>query len=179
MIVEDSKASLCGRWCLTIHIGPHAGPSYCLSLSVSPHRSRCFPLDDTAMPAWSTTPSFLALAPLKTIGRRLPQYVAMSPPPSDDSAAAPPSLPMSSGGGITAFLSVVASSSDMVSRAGGSSRLNYELGSSRTSWQRVKEMESLGYFPTGYDRAAGTKTLLRPDGEVLVLLTCLVLEFLP
>lgn len=118
-------------------------------------------------------------SPLKTIGRRLPQYVAMSPPPSDDSAAAPPSLPMSSGGGVTAFLSVVVSSSDMVSRAGGSSRLNYELGSSRTSWQRVKEMESLGYFPTGYDRAAGTETLLRPDGEVLVLLTCLVLEFLP
>jgi hypothetical protein len=172
-------ASLCGRWCLTIHIVPtHRIELFFVAFSLA-HRSRCFPVDDTATPTWSTTPSFLALAPLKTIGRRLPQYVAMSPPPSDDSAAAPPSLPMSSGGGVTAFLSVVVSSSDMVSRAGGSSRLNYELGSSRTSWQRVKEMESLGYFPTGYDRAAGTETLLRPDGEVLVLLTCLVLEFLP
>lgn len=125
MTVEDSKASLCGRWCLTIHIGPHVGPSYCLSLSVSPHRSRCFPLDDTAMPAWSTTPSFLALAPLKTIGRRFPQYAAMAP--SDDSVAAPLLLPMSSGGGVAAFPSVVAPSSDMVSRVSGSGHLNYEL----------------------------------------------------
>lgn len=55
-----------------------------------------------------------------------------------------------------------------VSRAGGLGQVNYELGRSKMLWRRVKDMESLGYFPMGCGRATRAETILKPDGEVLV-----------
>jgi hypothetical protein len=60
------------------------------------------------------------------------------------------------------------SSSTRVSRAGRLGQVNYELGHSKTLWRRVKDMESLGYFPMGCGRATRAETILKPDGEVLV-----------
>lgn len=142
MTVEDSKASLCGRWCLTINIGLTRGaelPFVAFNLA-SPHpllprRRHC----DTSI---EHDTKLFAMTRLKTVGRRRPRYAAMSP--SDNSAASAPPLPMSSGGGATTSPSVVAPSSARVSRIGGSDRLNYEFGQSKTSWRRMKETESLG-----------------------------------
>lgn len=45
---------------------------------------------------------------------------------------------------------------------------NYVLGRSKVTLRRVKEMESLGYFPTSQGWATGAETVPRLDGEVLV-----------
>jgi hypothetical protein len=92
---------------------------------------------DVVTPAVSLTSWCETLAHLKTADRHCPEYTSM-PPPSGGSAAETPSA---------------ASSSARVSRVGGLSQVNYELGRSKTSWRRVKEMESLGFYPVGYGRA--------------------------
>jgi hypothetical protein len=46
--------------------------------------------------------------------------------------------------------------------------LNYELGRSKITTRRVKEMESLGYFSVGYRRATGVETTPRLGSEVMV-----------
>jgi hypothetical protein len=57
----------------------------------------------------------------------------------------------------------------MVGYSCGSGRENYELDQSKISSQRVKEVETLEYFPVvGYGRAVGAETTPRPDGEVVV-----------
>jgi hypothetical protein len=100
-----------------------------------------------------------ALGHLKTAGRRHPRYAAM-PPPSSGGAAVMPSA--------TAAPTGAASSSARVSRGGGLGQVNYELDRSKTSWHRVKEMESLSFFPVGCGRATGAETSPRPDDEVFV-----------
>jgi hypothetical protein len=68
----------------------------------------------------------------------------------------------------TAAPTGAASSSARVSRGGGLGQVNYELDRSKTSWHRVKEMESLSFFPVGCGRATGAETSPRPDDEVFV-----------
>jgi murein endopeptidase len=108
------------------------------------------------------------LAHFKTIGRRRPWYAAM-PPPSGDRAATTLSA--------TAALTGATSSSTRVSRAGGPGQVNYELGRSKTSWRRVKEMESLGFFAVGCGRGAGAETIPRTNDEVLVFRVCFSMVF--
>lgn len=62
----------------------------------------------------------------------------------------------------------VVSLSARVVRIDGLGQENYVLGHSKVTLRRLKEMESLGYFPTGHRRAARAETMLRPDGEFLV-----------
>jgi hypothetical protein len=108
------------------------------------------------------------LARFKTTGRHRPWYTAM-PPPSGDRAAATLSAAASPTGAT--------SSSTRVSRAGGPGQVNYELGRSKTSWRRVKEMESLGFFAVGYGQGAGAETIPRMNDEVLVFRVCFLMVF--
>jgi hypothetical protein len=48
-----------------------------------------------------------------------------------------------------------------VGPSGGLGRENYDLGQPKTSARRVQEMESLGYFPVGFGRAADVETTLQ------------------
>jgi hypothetical protein len=100
------------------------------------------------------------LAHLKTVSRRRLWYSTMPPSASGGGAAPPPSIAAAPTG--NAF------STARVSHAGGPGQVNYELGHSKTSWRRVKEMESLGFFPVGCAWAAGAETSPRTDDKVLV-----------
>lgn len=57
---------------------------------------------------------------------------------------------------------IAASPSGRASRSGGPGCSNYELGLSKISWHRVKEIESLGYFPVGSGQTVGAETTPRP-----------------
>lgn len=92
----------------------------------------------------------------------------MPPSPSGGSAAAPSAAAIATG---------ATTSSVRVSHAGGPGQVNYELGHLKMSWRRVKEMESLGFFPIGCCQVVGAETFLRPNGEVLVLRAYSLLVF--
>jgi hypothetical protein len=95
----------------------------------------------------------------------------MPPLHSGDSSSMAPPL-VGRGGGATSSAMVRSSASlpsSRASRSGGAACSNYELGLSKTSWRRVKEMEPLGYFPVGYSRAAGAETTPKSEGKALVL----------
>jgi hypothetical protein len=84
-------------------------------------------------------------------------------PPSPSSDAVPSLPPPPPWGGKSA-----GSSSARVPCSIGLDWESYELGHSKITSRRVREMASLGYFPCGYRRTTGVETMSRPDGEVLV-----------
>lgn len=112
-------------------------------------------------------PSPLALA-FADCRRRRPPYATMNLPPSGGSRSA--SSPLLTGVSTMAPMSALATILTF-ERAGpfvASDRENYDIGQSTTSMRRVHEMEALGCFPAGIGRAARSKTVPQPVGEVVV-----------
>lgn len=108
--------------------------------------------------------SSLALARIKPVACRRPRYATMPPSPSGGVAL---SRPLSPAGQVAARKSVDSSLARFAC-VDGSGRENYALGHWKVTSQRVKEMESLGYFPASQGWATGAETVPRLDGEVLV-----------
>lgn len=107
------------------------------------------------------------LACLSTINHHRPWYADMPPLLSGGSTVTPP--PSSSGMPLMLQQRVSATSSySRISRSGGSRHENYELGRSKTSSWRVKEIESLGYYHVCYGRAMRAKTAPPTKGEIMV-----------
>jgi hypothetical protein len=133
---------------------------YCLQDSSDRRRLRLsFSLSVTR-----SSMSSLALARIKPVACRRPRYATMPPSPSGGVAL---SRPLSPAGQVAARKSVDSSLARFAC-VDGSGRENYALGHWKVTSQRVKEMESLGYFPAGHGLAAGAETVPRPDGKVLV-----------
>lgn len=131
------------------------------------------PMCDIVVESLSATRPALSitLACSKATARHWPRYAIMPPLLSSDSPtmALPPSAVH--GGGATSSATDMSGVGSPLGRAnwfGGLGRSNYELGGTKTSWRRVKEMESLGYFPIRFGRATGAKITPKLKGEVLV-----------